>query len=156
MLKRVHPLASVTALFFIIASIIAPPAHSEGTPDAFTQAFPTVFALRSGTQAIELNTQCTSRVSALMTRNSIPVDISTLRNMSDAALMRLGILAAVANISPWLRDASGNGLIMLEQDGKLTREHGTASMESNIMLCIVCTLLAVIGAIHIASMRAVA
>ena len=138
---------------FVAAATMCRYSNADDVTDVFKQAFPAVFSLRSRTQAIELNSQCTSRVRALMIRNAIPVDAIGFRNMSDVDLMRLGMLAAIANISPWLRDSNGSGLIVLDHNGKLTAEHDVGIMESNIMLCIVCTLLGVIGAMHIINMR---
>ena len=121
--------------------------------DLFRQAFPTVFCLKNRDQAIELNPRCVSRVRALMTRNAIPVDVTELRNLSDVHLMRLGMLAAISHISPWMRDKNDTGCILLDNDGRLSPEHEVSTMESNVMLCIVCALLAVIGAMHIVNMR---
>jgi hypothetical protein len=129
--------------------------RAEQPDQAFQQAFREVFTLKNGAYAIELNTQCTSRMRSLMIRSNIPTNEHDLRNMTEVDMIKLGMLAAVANMSPWQRDENGSGLIVMDYDGKLNPEHEVNSMESNIMMCIVCALLATIGAIHIINMRPV-
>ena len=122
----------------------------------FTSAFSKTFALSSGADNVEHNVEALSRIEMLMTRHSIPLNITQLRwNTTDAELMNMAILAAVAHISPWQRLPKNQKMILVEDNGRLLPAYSISSMESNIMLCVICTMLAVIASIHVLSMRPV-
>lgn len=140
-------------LFAVLAVLLAAAARAENTT-AFLNAFAKTFALSSGSTGIQYNAQCLQRVRGLMQRHSISTVVSELRwNTTDDDLMRLAILAATAHISPWQRLAKDPALILLDDSGKLMPMYAISSMESNILLCVICTLLAVIASIHILSIR---
>lgn len=96
------------------------------------------------------NTFCVQNIRELMIRNSIHPSIDYLRNnITDAQLLRLGMLASIALISPWKQNAEGKFIIT--DRGILVDEYHPSSSESDIMLCVVCTLLAIIVLFHVTS-----
>jgi hypothetical protein len=96
------------------------------------------------------NTLCTHNIRELMIRNGIVPSASSLRNnLTDAQLMRLGILASIALISPWNQDAQGK--FFITDRGILVEDYHPSSSESDIMLCIVCVLLSIIVLFHVTS-----
>ena len=122
--------------------------------DAFVAGFEAVFALSSGASRIGYNTECLHRVHALMLRGGLPTSGEEMRLLNDTELMQMAIQAAVAAISPWKRQEGGRRILM-EDDGTLNPQYKVGTMQSTIMTCVICTLLAVIGAMHIMSIRSV-
>ena len=85
-----------------------------------------------------------------MTRSGIPTAAHALRsNLSDAELVRVGLLASIALISPWDQDAS-TGRLLISEEGVLLEAYRPSTSESDIMLCVVCSLLAIIVMFHVA------
>ena len=57
------------------------------------------------------------------------------------------------SVSPWTRN--GSGLLLLEDDGSLIRRDTLNSMESHLLMCIVCALLAAVACMHLTGARPV-
>ena len=112
-----------------------------------SEAIDSTFALLSGGGTPSNNSFCVQNMKELMIRNSIQPSADHLRtNLSDAQLLRLGILASIALISPWNQNLEGK-LIMSDR-GILIEDYHPSSSESDIMLCVVCTLLGIILLFH--------
>ena len=119
--------------------------------DSFARAMDITIALASGAVLPSLNKRCVDRMKALMIRNRIPTSASELRsNLSDQALLRIGLLASIALISPWDQDPV-TGLLLISDHGILQEAYHPSKSESDIMLCVVCSLLAIIIMFHITS-----
>jgi len=116
---------------------------------AMEGAVDTTVALASGTAQASLNAQCMASLRELMQRQNISTEPSVLRHsLSDEELLRLGLLAAIALISPWKQEA-GSSRLLLSDEGGLLRAYHPSSSESDIMLCVVCSLLAIIIMFHV-------
>jgi len=116
---------------------------------ALGEAMDQTVALASGTLLASRNKRCFQSLEALMIRNNIPTTASGLRqNLSDAALLRIGLLASIALISPWDQHPL-NGLLLISDRGVLLEAHHPSTSESDIMLCVVCALLAIIIIFHV-------
>ncbi len=118
--------------------------------DVLGEAMDASLSLLSGTGSPSNNTLCAQNIRELMIRNGIAPSADSLRaNLTDAQLMRLGILASIALISPWNQDAEGR--FFITDRGILVEDYHPSSSESDIMLCIVCVLLAIIVLFHVNS-----
>jgi hypothetical protein len=93
---------------------------------------------------------CVQSLEDLMIRAGISTDASVLRgNWTDAQLLRLGLLASIALISPWDQNPDTGRFLISEPGGVLVEAYHPSESESDIMLCVVCSLLAVIVMFHI-------
>jgi hypothetical protein len=124
-------------------------ASAQDSPDrSMGEALDSTLVLLSGTSGPSNNSYCLQNVRELMIRNSIPPSAAYLRNnLTDAQLLRLGILASIALISPW--DQDPNGKFFISDRGILIEDYHPSSSESDIMLCVVCTLLSIIVLFHV-------
>ena len=121
----------------------------ENTKTALAQAIDITVQLASGTFQASRNRKCFDNLQELMTRHNIPINASMYRHvLSDGELLRLGLLASIALISPWDQDPGSKHLIISDQ-GVLIEAYHPSSSESDIMLCVVCSLLAVIVMFHV-------
>jgi len=117
---------------------------------AFGKAIDQTVALASGTLLASKNKRCFENLEALMIRNRIPTTAAALRfNLSDAELLRLGLLASIALISPWDQHPM-DGRLLISDRGVLLEAYHPSTSESDIMLCVVCSLLAIIIMFHVA------
>jgi len=117
---------------------------------AFGKAIDKTVALASGTLLASKNKRCFENLEALMIRNRIPTTAAALRfNLSDAELLRLGLLASIALISPWDQHPM-DGRLLISDRGVLLEAYHPSTSESDIMLCVVCSLLAIIIMFHVA------
>ena len=108
--------------------------------------------LEGGAQSPTRVGACTRSLRALMVRQRIPWAGADLRALPDARLVQLALLAAVAGTNgPWQRDTSGGSdLLLLDENGRLRPAFVPSAVESDVMLCIICALLAVIAAYYYA------
>lgn len=105
--------------------------------------------LASGARQASQNKRCFESLKALMIRNNIPSTVEGMRmNLTDAELLRIGILASIALISPWDQDPM-SGRLLISDHGVLLEAYHPSTSESDIMLCVVCSLLAVIIMFHV-------
>lgn len=118
-------------------------------PEALGQALNMLFALRSQSGDAADLFLCRKRVLSLMVRQRIPAQIQTLRALSDAELYRLAVLAAIAGLGQWKRDVARNGTLLIDDRGRLIRELVPDTVQSDVMLCIVCALLTMIAVSHV-------
>ena len=117
---------------------------------ALSEAIDSTLSFLSGSGNPSNNTYCVQNIKELMIRNGIPPSINYIRNnITDAQILRLGVLASIALISPWNQDAQGK--FTITDRGVLVEEYHPSSTESDIMLCVVCTLLAIIVLFHVTS-----
>ncbi len=138
----------IFAIFFCI--LFGKRVSSIVDDDVFSEAMDATFSLVSKVSNPSNNSLCVHNIKALMIRNEIPPSLYALRNnLSDAQLMRLGILASIALISPWNQDPQGKFII--SDRGVLIEDYHPSSSESDIMLCVVCSLLAIIILFHVTS-----
>lgn len=155
-LHCMHPIMlSCPTTMLVISALLLPYVSSSDYDDTLMgKAIAQTFALSSGAAGVQYNAKCQQRIKGLMQRTSIPYNITSLRwNTTDEELLHIAILASIAHISPWQRVVKNPALILLDDSGKLLPLYSISSMESNIMLCVICTLLAVIASIHILSIR---
>jgi hypothetical protein len=143
-------------VFAALLLLLLPKASAQGPTKGFTESFSmgeamdSTLALLSGTSSPSNNSFCIQNMKELMIRNSIIPSASYLRNnLTDAQLLRLGILASIALISPW--DQDPNGKFFISDRGILVEDYHPSSSESDIMLCVVCTLLSIIVLFHVTS-----
>ena len=121
--------------------------------DDFIGAFQNTFAALNGMDGIEKNQFAVQRIYNLMKRGGIPTSADELQPLTPKDLLRLGMLAAVANISPWQRPTTNSTVIYLTEDGIALLQNTVSTIESNIMLCVVCSLLTVIASMHLLHMK---
>jgi len=103
--------------------------------------------LQSGALGVEHCLQCRQAVGRLMAAQNISDKPAALRGASDAELVRMAMLAAVAGISEWKR--SPEGRILISEQGALQPLHHVDAIHIDVLLGIICTLLAVIVATHV-------
>jgi hypothetical protein len=116
---------------------------------AFGEAMDRTVALSSGTLMASKNKRCFASMEALMIRNNIPTTASELRhNLTDAELLRIGLLASIALISPWDQHPL-TGRLLISDRGVLLEAYHPSTSESDIMLCVVCALLGIIIMFHV-------
>jgi hypothetical protein len=117
---------------------------------ALSEAIDSTLSFLSGSGNPSNNTYCVQNIKELMIRNGIQPSINYIRNnITDAQILRLGVLASIALISPWNQDTQGK--FTITDRGVLVEEYHPSSSESDIMLCVVCTLLAIIVLFHVTS-----
>jgi hypothetical protein len=144
-----HSLKETVFVLFLITMISHASSYNNNDA-AFSEAIDTTLSLLSSTTNPSNNSFCIQNIKELMIRNDISTTIQEMRNNNtDAQLMRLGILAAIALVSPWNQDAQGKFII--SDRGVLMEDYHPSSSESDIMLCVVCTLLAIIVLFHVTS-----
>lgn len=106
--------------------------------------------LESGAQQPSHNAECLASMRTLLLRSNLSSSALELRhNTTDADLLRLALLASIALISPWDQDPE-TGRFLLTERGILLEAYHPSTSESDIMLCVVCALLAIIVMFHIA------
>ena len=108
-----------------------------------------VFVLNSKSSYVSGSAACSRSVWDLMVRQSIPVSAAGLRDLNDTQLLRVAMMASVAGISTWRRDAETDTLFQLTEDGRLVHPYTPNAVETDVMLCVVCTLLVVIAMSHL-------
>lgn len=86
-----------------------------------------------------------------MLRGGFPVNEVEARASTDSKLMRMAMLAAVGGISPWQRHQNLTDKVLLDDGGGIMARRTLKTMESHLMVCIVCALLAVIASMHMAN-----
>ena len=129
-------------VFFLLGNVLAV------DEDAFGEAMDSTLSFLSSIGNPSNNTFCIQSIKSLMIRNDISTSVYILKNnITDAQLMRLGILASIALVSPWNQDKDGKFII--GDRGELMEDYHASSSESDIMLCVVCTLLAIIVLFHV-------
>jgi hypothetical protein len=134
----------------IILIIVLHNAVVQCQDTAMMEAMDATLSLLSGSSTPSNNTLCTQNIRELMIRNSITPSADFLRNnLTDSQLLRLGILASIALISPWNQDSQGK--FVISDRGILVEDYHPSSSESDIMLCVTCTLLAIIVLFHVTS-----
>ena len=114
----------------------------------WSDAMDSLFILQSGSSPVSANVDCTRSILDLMVRQNIPTTVESLRMLNDTALLRLGMLSAVAGISTWKRDVSTGTLFQLTTDGHLINPYTPNAIETDVMLSVVCALLVVIAISH--------
>lgn len=121
---------------------------SDAEDGAFLEAMDSTLSFLSGSGSPSNNSFCIQNMKELMSRNGIiPSSVHFRNNMTDAELLRIGLLASIALISPWNQDAQGR--FSISDRGILVEDYHPSSSESDIMLCVVCTLLAIIVLFHV-------
>lgn len=118
-------------------------------------AVDSVVELSSGAGRASRVPLCVQSLEELMLRGGIPRDADVLRsNWTDAQLLRLGLLASIALISPWDQNPRTGLFRISEHGGVLVEAFHPSESESDIMLCVVCALLAVIVMFHVTHAQA--
>lgn len=146
-MKNIKKIVLIPVLLLQATVIIV---SSQEETDGMVEAMDATLSLFSGSSTPSNNSLCTQNVKELMIRNSIHPSATYLRNnLTDAQLLRLGILASIALISPWKQDPQGK--FVITDRGILAEDYQTSSSESDIMLCVTCTLLAIIVLFHVTS-----
>jgi len=122
----------------------------SNSSNAFNEAVDKTMELASGAGNVSRVGICMQSLEDLMIRGGIPKDAAVLRNnLTDAELLRLGLLASIALISPWNQNPENGKFIISEQGGVLIEAFHPSASESDIMLCVVCSLLAIIVMFHV-------
>jgi hypothetical protein len=116
---------------------------------AWGDAMNRVFALSSKSSSVSGNFMCTKSIANLMVSQNIPSTAAGLRALNDTEILQIAMLASVASISMWKRDAPNNALFQLTEQGRLVSPHTPNAVESDVMLCIICALLIVIAVFHL-------
>ena len=121
----------------------------DGLDPAWGDAMNRVFALSSKSSSVSGNFMCTKSIANLMVRQNIPSTAAGLRALNDTEILQVAMLASVASISTWKRDAPNNALFQLTEQGRLVSPYTPNAIESDVMLCVICTLLIVIAVFHL-------
>ena len=136
-------------------SNVSMPATSSATykvqerDDAWDAALNGVFSMLSRSNPVSNNEICRRSIQDLMTRQNIPQTIADLRKLDDVSLYKMAMLASVAGMSRWGRDASDGNLLTITEDGHLIHPYSPGAVESDVMLCVICALLTVIATFHL-------
>ena len=151
--------AAVLLLFFLsppppaaaaAAKRVAAADDDRDDSNAFGEAFEDTFALLSGAEGAANHPAALRAVTDLLVRHGVPLEAARLRSTndtSDAQLLRIALLAGVGCVSRWRRTPEGR--LLLDEGGSLLHPYSPSAVESDVMLCIVCTLLAVVVMFHI-------
>ena len=118
-----------------------------GQDQDYCLAIDKTFSLQSAAQGASGHPGASRGIKAMLLRHGLPRSAAQLRNSSDAALLKMAMLAAVGSMSTWQRGSDGR--IVLDESGSMMQENHFTAVESDVMLCIVCTLLAIIVMFHI-------
>ncbi len=140
----------VRRLFFLLALYyLAGAEEAEAAEeDAFSVALNATFMLEGGSQSPSRVGACARSLQSLMRRQRIPESAAAMRDLSDARLVQLAMLAAVAGTTgPWQRDGSTD-LLLLDELGRMRPAFVPNQVESDVMLCLICGLLALIAAYY--------
>jgi hypothetical protein len=122
-----------------------------GRASPLEAAIDSTVALASGAAFPSQNQRCLDSLTELMLRNNVSTSADELRyNLTDEGLLRLGLLASIALISPWDQNPT-TGHFYISEEGILAQAYHPSTSESDIMLCVVCSLLAIIVMFHITS-----
>lgn len=136
------------SLFFLILTAAQAQTPQAPAEDAFSAALNATFTLEGGVQSPTQIGACARSLQSLMRRQRIPETAWELRGLSDARLVQLALLAAVAGTTgPWQRDGSTD-LLLLDELGRLRPAFVPNQVESDVMLCLICALLALIAAYY--------
>ena len=125
--------------------------RAAGASESFDAAVDSLFALQSASVGASQHAAAARALAALLERHEIPASAAALRNLTDVQLTQVGLLAAIGKLSSWQRDSAGR--LLLDQQGGLLHQYSPAAVESDVMLCLVCTLLAVIVMFHVVPPR---
>jgi hypothetical protein len=117
-------------------------------PEAFAGALNAVFTLQSGAGNAADLLLCQKRTLDLMRRQRIPLRVADLRALSDVELYRLGIMAAVGGLGQWRRHET-TGVLLVDDQGALLRALIPDAVESDVLMCLICALLAVVAMYHV-------
>jgi hypothetical protein len=117
-------------------------------PEAFAGALNAAFTLRSGAGNAADLLLCQKRTLDLMRRQRIPLRVADLRALSDVELYRIGIMAAVGGLGQWRRHET-TGALLVDDRGALVRALIPDTVESDVLMCLICTLLTVIAMYHV-------
>jgi hypothetical protein len=128
--------------------LLLPYQHEPDRPIAFAAALNSTFMLQSRSSSVGGHPLCRKRLLDLMRRQRIPVRLESLRALPDADLYRIALMSAVGGVGQWKRDELTDALLLDEQ-GTLLRAFVPNTVESDVMLCIICALLTVIAIHHI-------
>ena len=113
------------------------------------EALNSVFILNSKSSFVSANSQCSQSVLDLMVRQNIPTTAAAIRNLNESQVLRLAMLASVAGISTWKRDAATDSFFLLTDQGRLVHPYTPNAVETDVMLSVVCILLVVIAMAHL-------
>lgn len=117
---------------------------------AFNEAVDNTIELASGAGSVSNVGICMQSLEDLMIRGGISRDATMIRtNLTDAELLRLALLASIALISPWNQNPETGKFMISERGGVLIEAFHPSASESDIMLCVVCSLLAIIVMFHV-------
>jgi hypothetical protein len=117
-------------------------------PEAFAGALNALFTLQSGAGNAADLLLCQKRTLDLMRRQHIPLRVEDLRALSDMELYRLGILAAISGLGQWRRHETTDAMLIDDQ-GVLVRSLVPDTVESDVLMCLICALLTVIAMYHV-------
>ena len=136
-------------LIFVPALLLFSMVNAEDEEKALLEALDQTLTLASGSLYPSQNVHCVQNMKALMNRSGMPINPLELRhNLTDAALLRLSLLASIALISPWDQDPV-TGYLLISNQGVMVEAYHPSASESDIMLCAVCSLLAIIVMFHV-------
>lgn len=143
-LLLLYCLALLLGIPMVRAAATAVDAAAGVTPLA--AAINEVFKLQSGAEGVSDHAPSVRRLTSLMLRQRIPTDVDVLRTLPDDELMRIAVVAAIGGMDggPWKRDEDGGRLFLLDENGVLVHSVVPAAMESDVMLCLIIALLAVV------------
>jgi hypothetical protein len=142
-----HFLLPTIFLFFASVSVLA--INVQDTSE-WKQALDLTFLSKSKASKVSEDRACNLNVKHMLLRQDMPVNVTWVRSLDDIHLYRILFLAGIAGISPWVRDDE-TGLLLLDENGHLTHISSPSLIESDIMICIICSLLIVIATFHLTS-----
>ena len=140
----------VVLLLLLIITVGITVEGQEEEVSTFKAAVDGTVELSSGATQASRSPICVQSLKELMIRGSIPATAHELRNnLTDAQLVRIGLLASIALISPWDQNPDTGRFFISEKGGVLVEAFHPSTSESDIMLCVVCSLLAIIVMFHV-------
>ncbi len=129
-------------LYFSLHAMIAHAAYrrTELNETALIGAFSKTFSLRDDSIIETVNVRGMHWILDIIQRQDLPYNITHMRELDDIDLLSISMKAAVAGISPWLRDNISDKIILHETHGTPFLETTISELEVPIYIGIICVM----------------
>ncbi len=114
--------------------------RTELDETALIGAFSKTFSLRDDSIIETVNVRGMHWILDIIQRQDLPYNITHMRELSDIDLLSISMRAAVAGISPWLRDNISDKIILHETHGTPFLETTISEIEVPIYIGIICVM----------------
>lgn len=121
--------------------------QSSQDSSAFSLAMDDIFVLDSGSNFPSNHELCKKNIMDLFMRQNLPLNSTHVKALDLRSLYKYLILSSVAGITNWKRDDQNR--IKLTDYGYPIQVSNPSNTETDIMTCIICSLLIVISTFHL-------